>query len=105
MLHRGASGLDPTSTQPARRVVGRRRGGRRRSGGLAAAGEVGRVGMCGVCRDRDGGWEVGCGLLVSFSVATMVAAVATAVAVIVPMSSVQLQHVEWVSFQAVAFWK
>ena len=68
-------------------------------------GEVGRVGMCGVCRDRDGGWEVGCGLLVSFSVATMVAAVATAVAVIVPMSSVQLQHVEWVSFQAVAVWK
>ena len=27
-------------------------------------GEVGRVGMCGVCRDRDGGWEVGCGLWV-----------------------------------------
>ena len=31
-------------------------------------GEVGRVGMCGVCRDRDrdrdGGWDVGCGLWV-----------------------------------------
>ena len=27
-------------------------------------GEVWRVGMCGVCRDRDGGWEVGCGLWV-----------------------------------------
>ena len=47
MLHRGASGLDPTSTQPARRVVGRRRGGRRLSGGLRRRGRWGGWGWGG----------------------------------------------------------
>jgi hypothetical protein len=47
VLHRGASGLDPTSTQPARRVVGRRRGGRRLSGGLRRRGRWGGWGWGG----------------------------------------------------------